>query len=421
MDAAATTKIEFQVKRAVVAALAASAVVGAVMLVLPALHCARLGVAFVTAAVLGVAARPWRLTNSSLWTCSLLFFTALAGVTVQGIIATNAHRDVLPQLGNQLVDEHQVDAYLDSIKVVRGALRIQTGVFLTHMEFASSNNVQASGYVWQIYPPDTPKDLDRGVVFPEAINGGYDDVQPAYDITRPDGMQVLGWHFDLTLRQRFDYAKYPFDQQDVWFRMWCKDFDQAAILVPDFESHPRWAPKSLIGLEQQFVFSGWSPVFTGYGYLENRYTSSFGLGKYETKPPFPEMVYTVSLRRLSTGPFVNHVIPLIVIYVLTFAILLFMVKDEERSFNILGALAGLFFLALINHQQIYSAAAADGLSLLGAASAILYASFFAVAANGFALVRLDLPLLDWRHNLLARLVFLPTTALMMAIVSVRIL
>jgi hypothetical protein len=133
------------------------------------------------------------------------------------------------------------------------------------------------------------------------------------------------------------------------------------------------------------------------------------------------MVYTVSLRRLSLGPFVNHVIPLVVIYMLTFAILLFMVKDEERSFNILSALAGLFFLTLLNHQQVNTVAVADGVSFMGMASGIMYLAFFAVAANGLAVARMDIPILEWRHNLFAKLAFLPLTSFLLAFASTRIL
>ena len=177
------------------------------------------------------------------------------------------------------------------------------------MEFASSNNVQVSGYVWQTFPPNTSKDLQKGVVFPEAINGGYDNMQTAYDVTRPDGTEILGWHFDLTFRQRFDYARYPFDQQDVWLRMWSRDFERGAMLVPDFESHPPWIPGGLIGIEKQFVYSGWTPIFTGFGYLENdlRQRPSASAAFHAKRAAFPELVYTTSAcAGLRLGPFVNQ-------------------------------------------------------------------------------------------------------------------
>jgi hypothetical protein len=413
--------LDRRLARVIVASLALSGLAGILLLVTGSHH-PEMGRALLIATVVGVILRPWRLRELALWGCSLGFFLAFFGVTVLAARGASARRDALPNLGNQVLSTQESEAYLTSKGVdLKKSKAVKTGIFLTHMEFESSNNVSVSGYVWQIYPPDTPKTLERGVVFPEAVNGGYDDMQQAYDVTTPEGVQILGWHFDLSFRQRFDYAKYPFDQQDVWLRMWDRNFEQDAILIPDFAGYPPWVPSETIGLEKQFVYNGWSPMFTRFGYLENTYASTFGFGAYSPKPSFPEMVYTTSLRRLSTAPFVNHVMPLMVTYVLTFAILLFMVKDDERSFAILSSLTGLFFLTLLNHQQINTVAAADGLSFLGLASGIMYMSFFGVAANGLALARLDIPFLEWRNNLLAKLLFLPATSFVLAVVSVGIL
>jgi len=407
--------------RVIVASLALAAVIGVVLL-LPGSRNPEMGRALLVAVGISAALRPWRLGTYPLWACSIVFFLAFFSVTVMSARAANGRRDSHPKLGNQVLSTQDAESYLASRGVnPKKSLFVKTGIYLTHMEFASANNVAVSGYVWQIYPPETPKELQKGIVFPEAVNGGYDNMQQAYDVTKPDGTEILGWHFDLTFRQRFDYGKYPFDQQDVWIRMWHRDFEQGAILVPDFPGYPPWVPAEKIGLEKQFVYSGWAPIFTGFGYLENSYASTFGFGAYTPKPPFPEMVYTTSLGRLSTAPFVNHVMPLMVTYVLTFAILLFMVKDDERSFNILTALTGLFFLTLLNHQQINTVASADVLSFLGLASGIMYVTFFAVAANGLAVARLDLPFLEWRGNLLAKLAFLPATSFLLALISVRIL
>jgi hypothetical protein len=409
---------ERNLSRVVVAALA---IMATTSVILVAKH-SEAGVALAVATIVSVAFRPWKLWSVSLWAMSIGLLSAFVSVTITSAIHASDGREAHDKRGNQVTTPDQAEALLVAKGVdPKKSLFVRTGIYLTHMEFASANNVSVSGYVWQIYPPNTPKELQKGVVFPEAVNGGYENMQQAYDVTKPDGTEIMGWHFDLTFRQRFDYAKYPFDQQDVWIRMWHRDFEQGAILVPDFIGYPDWVSSQTIGLEKQFVYNGWRPVFTGFGYLENSYASTFGFGQYKPKPPFPEMVYTTSLRRLSTAPFVNHVMPLMVTYVLTFAILLFMVKDDERSFNILSALTGLFFLTLLNHQQINTVASADGVSFLGLASGIMYVSFFGVAANGLAVARMNIPMLEWRSNLISKLLFLPITSLVLAIASSHIL
>jgi hypothetical protein len=414
---AETADFERKLSRAVVGVLVLAAAISGLLLA----RRSEMGVAVTLATLASAAFRPWRLRSGALWGCSMAFFVAFLGVTIQSARHADAHASH-DKRGTEVLTAHDAEALLTSKGVnPKKSLFVRTGIYLTHMEFASSNNVAVSGYVWQVYPPNTPKELQKGVVFPEAINGGYENMQQAYDVTKPDGTEILGWHFDLTFRQRFDYAKYPFDQQDVWIRMWHRDFEEGAILVPDFDGYPPWNPAETIGLEKQFVYNGWHPVFSGFGYLENSYASTFGFGTYKPKPPFPEMVYTTSLKRLSVAPFVNHVMPLMVTYVLTFAILLFMVKDDERSFNILSALTGLFFLTLLNHQQINTVASADGLSFLGLASGIMYITFFAVAANGLTVARMNVAILEWRSNLIAKVMFLPVTSCVLAIISSSIL
>ena len=167
--------------------------------------------------------------------------------------------------------------------------------------------------------------------------------------------------------------------------MWHRDFEQGAILVPDFEGYPPWIavgddrPREAVRLQRLVAHlhaaSATSRTPTRARSASARTPRNRRFRRWSTRR---------ACERLSTAPFVNHVMPLMVTYVLTFAILLFMVKDDERSFNILSALTGLFFLTLLNHQQINTVASADGLSFLGLASGIMYVTFFGVAANGLA-------------------------------------
>jgi hypothetical protein len=52
------------------------------------------------------------------------------------------------------------------------------------------------------------------VVLAEGVKEAY-DAKEAYRYGE-DGVETIGWYFAATLRQTFEYAEYPFDQQDVW-------------------------------------------------------------------------------------------------------------------------------------------------------------------------------------------------------------
>ena len=138
------------------------------------------------------------------------------------------------------------------------AIRIPTGVIIKSLEFLDGDNVSVSGFVWQRYGPDVPDDLDRGVVLAEEVDNYY-ELKEAYRYEE-NGVETIGWFFSAKLRQPFDYAQYPFDEQNVWLRLWPRDFSRDIVLVPDYESYFSMDPYSLPGIEREFVYSGWTPA-----------------------------------------------------------------------------------------------------------------------------------------------------------------
>ncbi|HEX5499759.1 MAG TPA: hypothetical protein VFX03_11045, partial [Thermomicrobiales bacterium] len=161
-----------------------------------------------------------------------------------------------------VLDQADVNAYLTAHLGSSGSgaeqYRIPTGVLLESIEFLSANNVRISGYIWQTWPRGVPADIARGVELPETVIG-YDLVTPTFERKTADGSDLIGWHLEVTLRQAFDYHRYPFDRQDVWLRMWSRDFTRRVVLVPDFTAYPDIAPAALPGIDPHFVYGGWTP------------------------------------------------------------------------------------------------------------------------------------------------------------------
>lgn len=127
---------------------------------------------------------------------------------------------------------------------------IPTGVLVQSIEFVGAYNVTVTGYIWQKYADSVPPEFSRGVIMPEGDVVEFGE--PAYRRRNADG-EVLGWYFQTTLRQPFFYAQYPFDRQDIWLRLWYKDFDRNVILVPDFAAYSNHDHATLIGLENDLV------------------------------------------------------------------------------------------------------------------------------------------------------------------------
>ena len=141
------------------------------------------------------------------------------------------------------VDENSVHQFLDDLNASTTErpkvkpIYLPTGVFIESVKFVNSNDVQVSGYIWQVYDDDIHAGISRDFVLPEIVDStGTAKKEIAY--SRRIGKQhVIGWYIEATLRQKFVYSKYPFDHKTVWLRVWHKDFDRNIVLIPDFKSY----------------------------------------------------------------------------------------------------------------------------------------------------------------------------------------
>ena len=178
-----------------------------------------------------VVIRPERSTLRALidtaaaWSIALL----LALVIAWSAIAAYVRPDRWP--GALVTNAAEVDAFL-AAHLPSGAdvIRLPTGVLVQSIEFLSGGDVRVTGFVWQRYVPEAPDDLKRGVVLVEGVEAA--DVTTEAFRDEADGVETVGWSFAATLRQPFEYAGYPFDEQAVWIRLWPRDFTQDVVLVP---------------------------------------------------------------------------------------------------------------------------------------------------------------------------------------------
>ena len=76
------------------------------------------------------------------------------------------------------------------------ALKIETGIFIEHLEFANASTISVSGYVWQKYKPELLKEgFQPGLHFAETAPAAEGvELAPAY-IRHVDGKTVEGMVF----------------------------------------------------------------------------------------------------------------------------------------------------------------------------------------------------------------------------------
>jgi hypothetical protein len=346
--------------------------------------------------------------TSAAWSLSLFAAVIVAWVAV----AVADRQDQWH--GTPIASLAEADAYLARhLPPGSDPVRIPTGVLIQSMEFLSGDNVQVTGFVWQRYGPELPADLVRGVVFAEGVEEAY-DAEEAYRYEE-NGVETIGWYFAATLRQPFDYTKFPFDKQDLWIRLWSRDFNRDVVLVPDFAAFHSLDAKVLPGIEEEFVYSGWIPLYSGFSYSMQRYNTSFGIGDAPESYSYPELYFNLVLDRHFVGPFFEHIVFAIAVACLLFGLLVITTDDEQlkgrfqlSTAGVLGAASGLLFAVILKHNQLRAIVGTQGISYIEAIPIVLYGVIVGVVLNAILVASpLDVRVVRHRNNLWPVLAYWP--------------
>lgn len=256
---------------------------------------------------------------------------------------------------NQDVLQHYLDGLSWKHEDRFGAppLLIPTGVFIQSVEFLSSVNIRVTGYLWQKYGHHLPPEdtLPRRLILPEAEST---ELKEMYRLDDEDH-QLIGWYFNVVLRQSFDYAKYPKDRQDVWLRMWPQDFADNVVLVPDLDAYTETNPALRPGIEEDLVLPGLEVESTFYSYRPHSYSTNFGIKDYVGLYDFPELYFNIKLRRHYLEPVISRVVPVLVCALILFTLV--MTFSRKGDVNALGfsvttialGCAALFFVIIFDH------------------------------------------------------------------------
>ena len=304
----------------------------------------------------------------------------------------------------QLVDEQSTNAYVQANWEKRlgmydsatdPTIKIKTGIFIQSLQFFNSSEVNVSGYIWQRYKDGEhdhikPRAGEVGFTLPEQVNSGS-DIQPreVYRVKNGDE-EVIGWYFEATLRQSFDYSQYPFDHKTVWVRMWAKDFSRNIVLVPDFQSYESTGLNDIFGIEENIVLGTWERANTYFDYKLSSYDTDFGIADYVGQVGFPELHYNFVLKRKFENAFIVYLLPLFLVAALLFAALLTVSSDDALSnklgFNasgFIGASSALFFVVMLAHIQLREQFGGAGIVYIEYFYILMYVFLVTATANTY--------------------------------------
>lgn len=308
-------------------------------------------------------------------------------------------------------------------------VQVPTGVFVQSVAFVSSSDVNVTGYIWQKYPKDFP--YEKGFDLPEEVMSEDTVIEEAYrERIDHNGtpFDLIGYYFDVTVRQSFDYSRYPLDYLTIWLRIWPENLQEHAnvLFVPDFDSYSKTAG-DVFGLDGDLVQGEWTIESTFYSYARIPYDTNFGFNAVSQDATYNEFFFNLSAERKFINAFIISLVPLLVISLLLFSTLMTISCDRDRAerfgFNttaVLGTCSGLFFLVLLSHIQVRSLFPGSGLVYIEYFYLVLYGMILLVALNGylFSIHRSEhASFLHWGDNFIARAGFWPLLLWALALIS----
>ena len=300
---------------------------------------------------------------------------------------------VSEQATNEYLQENWEDRVAAQVGQIEPTMRVKTGIFIQSLKFFNSNEVNLTGYIWQRYQNGLhdsikPGPEEVGFILPERVDSNFEprEVYRVHTATE----EVIGWYFEATLRQPFNYANYPFDHTTVWVRMWHKQFARNIILVPDFQAYEATGLSDIFGIEEGIVLENWERENTYFDYNLTSYDTDFGIPDYVGQHGFPELHYNFVVKRKFQNAFIVFLLPLLLVATLLFSALLTVSSNDELSsrlgFNASGFIAGssaLFFVVLLAHIQLRRQFAGSGIVYIEYFYILMYVLLVLATANTY--------------------------------------
>lgn len=341
---------------------------------------------------------------------SLLFLSTIIFVWFREYIAPFQPRSDETIVQSQADVDKFLQAHLAANPSGEKNIYIPTGIVVQTMEFKGPYTVQVGGYVWQRYANSLPP-LDRGVVFPEADTTTFTKV---YEAKQGDE-DLIGWNFKTTMREQFDYFRYPLDRQLMWMRIWDVEFEKNVYLVPDVKGYTTLAPNDAPGLDRGLVLENWEINSSYFSFRLNQYNTNFGIDGYTPDVPQPELYFNIPLKRLILSPLVARGVTPLVILIQLFVIVMVIGSDSKRleAFGVRpGAIiftcAAFFFAMLVAQNALRDELKWYGIVYLETVYVLTYYVILGVAANSVALVAFPKLGLFQSDNLWVEVMYWPT-------------
>ncbi|MGK7943087.1 MAG: hypothetical protein AB4058_01290, partial [Microcystaceae cyanobacterium] len=339
----------------------------------------------------------------------------------------------------QLTTQKEVDEYLDTFCTTLSEeqaknctklppQRISTGIYLQSIKFDSSTEINFTGYIWQVYDKNKyqgykNEEIPVGFILPDAVESGSN---PPPTVTHrieleQENKEIIIWYVEATLKQKFNYSKYPFDKKVIWIRFWSPDFMRESILIPKLDSYQSTRKGDSFGYDEEIILGQWDLLETFFDYRRSSYNTNFdkyALGGFISDKP--ELYFNIVIQRHFTNSFVIYILPLLVIAGLAFSTLMMLTKDQDQASTygintsgVISTCSGLFFLVLLSQVHIRETFSNSKMVYIEHFYPVMYVALLGISLNSYVLSRkntennLYLKWINHEDNVIPKLIYWP--------------
>ncbi len=301
---------------------------------------------------------------------------------------------------------------------------IPTRVQIRNLEFDGAYRVKVSGHIWQTYTKGKHDGLNRGVVLADAAPDAEAIFlqQDVYEETQEQ--EFYRWSFRATLRNNFDYSNFPFDTQRVIVALSHPDQRKNVLLVPELASYRFLNTTTQPGVHPNLWTASWDTESSFFSYDIVPQTVESSLNRNSSPGSYPELQFNVIIHRQFLTPFISYIVPILIVTVLVYGVVVMSSPNQEKQaqsgfnvFGVLGTCGAFFFTIALMHIDLRERIDADVVTYLESLYFVSYALLVVVSMNALLfLTTKSIQLIEYRDNLLAKLLYWPIfTALMLAV------
>ena len=346
--------------------------------------------------------------HRGLWLLAFIFsLLCILEIGLMWYLAMNSSTLDSSRNGDLVVFDRQgVFTVIQHANTSRTALTTPTGLLLQSIEFSDANNVIITGFIWQNTSALRAEEGFPYFIFPDSKETTIEKTYMSKD------KDIIGWHFKTTLRQQFDYSRYPFAREEVSIRVLSTD-PAENLFIPDFDSYNSLIPETLPGLGHSFVLDGWKLEKSFFSYRITSYNTDFGMRDF-AHSNVCEFHFNIDIKRNIRASFVSDLLLITIAVVLLFGILTITTKDENKkhfgfsSHGVLAYCTTLLFTLIISHTSLRSRISIGSIIYLEYFYWIMYLAIVVVSLNSIAFAsNRNVPFIDTKDNIYIKILYWP--------------